>query len=43
MMVARSVSLDLDDLIQIEKKIKKGESKNLSQFIRNAVKKELKR
>lgn len=43
MMVAKSVSLDLEDLILIEKKIKNGESENLSQFVRNAIKRELKR
>jgi Arc/MetJ-type ribon-helix-helix transcriptional regulator len=41
-MVAKSVSLDLEDLMQIEEMIRNGESKNLSQFVRTAIKKELK-
>lgn len=40
-MVAKSVSLDFDDLKKIHEKIKNGESPSLSQFIRNAIKKEL--
>lgn len=42
-MVAKCVSMDLEDLTEIHEKIKKGESTSLSEFVRNAVKKELKR
>lgn len=41
MMVAKSVSIDLNDLNKIQKKIENGESESLSQFVRNAIKKEL--
>lgn len=40
-MVAKSVSIDLNDLNKIQKKIENGESESLSQFVRNAIKKEL--
>jgi Arc/MetJ-type ribon-helix-helix transcriptional regulator len=40
-MVAKSVSIDLDDLTEIQKKLDNGESNSLSEFIRNAIKKEL--
>jgi len=43
MMVAKSVSMDLEDLAEIEEKIKNGESHSVSEFIRNAIRKELKR
>lgn len=43
MMVAKSVSIDLEDLTEIEKILKKSKSANLSEFIRIAVKHELKR
>ena len=43
MMVGKSVSMDLKDLAKIEEKIKNGESHSLSEFVRNAIKKELKR
>lgn len=42
-MVAKSVSIDLEDLAEIQEIIKKGESTNLSEFVRNAIKRELKR
>ena len=38
----KSVSLDFEDLKRIHKKILKGESKNLSEFITKAIKNELK-
>ncbi|MBW4256577.1 ribbon-helix-helix domain-containing protein [Methanobacterium sp. YSL] len=41
MMVAKSVSMDLEDLNKIEKRIKNGESHSVSEFVRNAIKKEL--
>jgi Arc/MetJ-type ribon-helix-helix transcriptional regulator len=41
-MVGKSVSLDLDDLKKVNKKIKKGEFANFSEFVRKAMKKELK-
>lgn len=43
LMVAKSVSIDLEDLTEIQEIIKKGESANLSEFVRNAIKHELKR
>ena len=43
MMVAKCVSMDLEDLAKIQKKIKKGESQSVSEFVRNAIRKELKR
>jgi len=41
-MVAKSVSIELEDLIQIEEMIKTGKLENLSQFVRKAIKNELK-
>ncbi len=38
--VGKSVSLDFVDLKKINKKILKGESKNLSEFITKAIKNE---
>ena len=43
MMVAKSVSIDLEDLNEIQKILKNRESANLSEFVRNAIKHELKR
>jgi len=43
MVVAKSVSMDLEDLAEIEKKIKNGESHSVSEFVRNAIRNELKR
>ena len=42
-MVAKSVSIDLEDLTEIQKILKKCESTNLSEFVRTAIKHELKR
>ena len=42
-MVGKSVSMDLEDLAEIEEKIKKGESDSVSEFVRNAIRNELKR
>jgi Arc/MetJ-type ribon-helix-helix transcriptional regulator len=42
LMVAKSVSIELEDLIQIEEMIKTGKLENLSQFVRKAIKNELK-
>jgi DNA polymerase III sliding clamp (beta) subunit (PCNA family) len=36
--VNKSVSLDLDDLKKVMKSIKRGESKNLSEYVRKAIK-----
>ncbi|ADZ09382.1 hypothetical protein Metbo_1138 [Methanobacterium lacus] len=36
--VNKSVSLDLDDLRKVMKSIKRGESKNLSEYVRKAIK-----
>ncbi len=41
-MVAKSVSIELEDLIQIEEMIKTGKLENVSQFVRKAIKNELK-
>jgi Arc/MetJ-type ribon-helix-helix transcriptional regulator len=37
MMVAKSVSMDLEDLAEIQEKIKNGESHSVSEFVRNAI------
>ncbi len=42
LMVAKSVSIELDDLLEIDQKIKRGEVSSLSAFIRDAIKNELK-
>jgi Arc/MetJ-type ribon-helix-helix transcriptional regulator len=42
LMVAKSVSIELEDLIQIEEMIKTGKLENVSQFVRKAIKNELK-
>jgi len=41
MMVGKSVSIDLNDLNKIREKIENGESASLSEFVRNAIKNEL--
>ncbi len=43
MKVAKSVNLELDDLIKIREIILKGKIDNVSEFVRLAVNKELKR
>lgn len=43
MFVAKTVSLDIDDLQKVKKIIWAGESDNLSQFVRMAIKTELDR
>ena len=43
MMVAKCVSMDLEDLAEIEEKIKNGESHSVSEFVRDAIRNELKR
>jgi len=42
-MVGKSVSVDLNDLNRIQKRIENGESSSLSEFVRNAIKNELRR
>ncbi|WP_204249874.1 ribbon-helix-helix protein, CopG family [Methanobacterium subterraneum] len=37
------MSIDLKDLTEIQEKVKKGESNSVSEFVRNAIRKELKR
>ncbi len=39
--VTKSVSIELEDLLEISKKIEDGEVASLSHFIRNAIKNEL--
>ncbi|GAB6054687.1 hypothetical protein JCM15415_21920 [Methanobacterium movens] len=41
MYVTKSVSIELEDLMEISKKIEDGEVASLSHFIRNAIKNEL--
>lgn len=43
MMVGKSVSMDLNDLNKIQKRIENGESSSLSEFVRNAIKNELRK
>ena len=40
-MVAKCVSMDLNDLNRIQEKIENGESSSLSEFVRTAIKNEL--
>lgn len=42
MKVSRTISIDIKDLTEIQTKIDKGKISNLSEFIQNAVKNELK-
>lgn len=42
MKISRSITLELEDLIKIDNKIKKGEFESVSEFIQQAVKNELK-
>lgn len=42
MKIARTVTLDLEDLVSIDKKVKIGEFESVSEFVQKAVKKELK-
>ena len=42
MKVSRTISIDLEDLTEIQKKIDESKISNLSEFIQNAVKNELK-
>ena len=41
--VGKCVSLDFDDLQKVRKKVLEGESANLSEYIRKAIKEKLKR
>ena len=43
MMVAKSVSIDIKDLTEIQEKIKNDETTSFSGFVRKAIKNELKR
>lgn len=43
MRIARTVTLDLEDLVNIDDKIKNGEIQTVSEFVQQAVKNELKR
>jgi Arc/MetJ-type ribon-helix-helix transcriptional regulator len=43
MLVSKSVSLEVEDLAKVEKAVEKGHAKNVSVFVQNAVKNELKR
>lgn len=42
MKVTRTISLDLEDLTEIQIKINEGKISNLSQFVQSAIKNELK-
>lgn len=42
MMVSKTVTLDVIDLVKINKKIENGESNNVSEFVQKAIKNELK-
>ena len=39
--VSKTVSIDLEDLSKIQELIKKGKTANLSEFVQNAIKKQL--
>lgn len=40
-MVSKTISLELDDLSEIQKKVKKGNVSSVSEFIQKAIKKQL--
>lgn len=40
-LVSRTITIDLEDMIRIEEKIMEGKFKSVSHFVQNAVKKEL--
>lgn len=42
MKVSRTISIDLEDLTEIQKRINENNVSNLSEFVQNAVKNELK-
>jgi Arc/MetJ-type ribon-helix-helix transcriptional regulator len=39
--IAKTITLDLEDLVQIDKKIENGEFETVSEFVQIAIKKEL--
>jgi len=43
MIVSKSVSIPVDDLTEVQKRIENGEEKSLSGFVQRAIKNELKR
>lgn len=43
MKIARTVTLDFEDLVCIDERIKNGEFEGVSDFVQHAVKNELKR
>lgn len=42
MFVSKTVTLEVGDLAKVEDAIKKGQAKSVSNFVQNAVKRELK-
>lgn len=43
MMVSKTVTIDVNDLVRIDEKVKNGEAGNISEFVQKAIKNELKR
>lgn len=43
MMVSKTLSIELNDLAEIQKKVRDGESSTFSEFVQRAIKNELKR
>jgi len=43
LLVSRTIALDLEDMTRIQRKIENGEFKNVSEFVQQAVRNELKR
>lgn len=43
MKIAKTVTLELDDLVKIDRKVKTGEFGSISEFVQLAVKNELER
>lgn len=41
MYVSKNFSVDVEDLLKIENQVKKGNFKNSSEFVQNAIKKQL--
>ncbi|WP_286475035.1 hypothetical protein [Methanobacterium sp. CWC-01] len=38
MLVSKSISIDVEDLLKIEKKVKEGKNASISSFVQEAVK-----
>lgn len=43
MMVSKTVTIDVKDLVRIDEKVENGEASTISEFVQKAIKNELKR